>query len=227
MSDNNNTGNGIGLGTLLFIVFLVLKLTGVITWSWWWVTAPLWIPALIVACFFVLMLMGGLITAIFFERNQLMIKKVSGSGDGCSSRTTYCDGSMHVTDDSFACHHTIDFDDPNDPNTALVIEACDPTTHHDSSECDICVQLANDPDAFTGDICFVGESRQGHESEYSWSDNLKEAIALWKDNGGKDVRLTIKYAWKWQPDTVMVSREKGERVNPQVHLRQSLGNVLQ
>ena len=30
--------------TILFVVFLVLKLTGVISWSWWWVTAPLWIP---------------------------------------------------------------------------------------------------------------------------------------------------------------------------------------
>ena len=29
---------------ILFTVFLVLKLTNVINWSWWWVTAPLWIP---------------------------------------------------------------------------------------------------------------------------------------------------------------------------------------
>lgn len=29
---------------LLFLVFLVLKLTNVINWSWWWVTAPLTIP---------------------------------------------------------------------------------------------------------------------------------------------------------------------------------------
>ena len=36
--------NGIGFGTLLFIVFLVLKLINVINWSWWWVTAPIWIP---------------------------------------------------------------------------------------------------------------------------------------------------------------------------------------
>jgi hypothetical protein len=28
--------------TLLFLVFLVLKLTKVIDWSWWWITAPLW-----------------------------------------------------------------------------------------------------------------------------------------------------------------------------------------
>ena len=30
--------------TILFIVFLVLKLTGNIDWSWWWVTSPLWLP---------------------------------------------------------------------------------------------------------------------------------------------------------------------------------------
>lgn len=28
----------------LFLLFLALKLTGYIDWSWWWVTAPLWIP---------------------------------------------------------------------------------------------------------------------------------------------------------------------------------------
>ena len=30
--------------TILFIVFLILKLTGNIDWSWWWVTSPLWLP---------------------------------------------------------------------------------------------------------------------------------------------------------------------------------------
>jgi len=33
---------------LLFITFLILKLTNVIDWSWWWVTAPLWGPIVIV-----------------------------------------------------------------------------------------------------------------------------------------------------------------------------------
>ena len=37
----------IGIGTVLTIVFLVLKLTGYISWSWLWVTAPAWISALI------------------------------------------------------------------------------------------------------------------------------------------------------------------------------------
>jgi membrane protein YdbS with pleckstrin-like domain len=30
--------------TIMFVVFLVLKLTGNIDWSWWWVTSPLWLP---------------------------------------------------------------------------------------------------------------------------------------------------------------------------------------
>jgi len=41
---NESRSNGIGIGMVLFIVFLVLKLTGTINWSWWWVTSPLWIP---------------------------------------------------------------------------------------------------------------------------------------------------------------------------------------
>jgi phosphoglycerol transferase MdoB-like AlkP superfamily enzyme len=43
MKQENSSG-GIGLLSLVFIVFLVLKLIGIINWSWWWVTAPLWIP---------------------------------------------------------------------------------------------------------------------------------------------------------------------------------------
>ena len=48
MSDDNSTSSsGIGLGTVVFLIFMVLKLTGYITWSWWWVTAPLWGPVLV------------------------------------------------------------------------------------------------------------------------------------------------------------------------------------
>lgn len=39
--------NGIGFTGLLAIAFIVLKLTKVIDWSWWWVLAPLWIPVAI------------------------------------------------------------------------------------------------------------------------------------------------------------------------------------
>lgn len=34
----------IGVTTLLFLLFLGLKLSGYIAWGWIWVTAPLWIP---------------------------------------------------------------------------------------------------------------------------------------------------------------------------------------
>ena len=47
---NNNTTTtargGVGFFGLLTLVFIVLKLTGVISWSWVWVLAPLWIPFL-------------------------------------------------------------------------------------------------------------------------------------------------------------------------------------
>lgn len=33
---------------LIFIVFLFCKLNGAIDWSWWLVTAPLWIPGILV-----------------------------------------------------------------------------------------------------------------------------------------------------------------------------------
>ena len=39
---SQKTSGGIGFMGALFITFLVLKLTNVIDWSWWWVTAPLW-----------------------------------------------------------------------------------------------------------------------------------------------------------------------------------------
>ena len=40
--------NGLGFGTILFLIFLTLKLTNNIAWSWLWVFSPLWIPVGIV-----------------------------------------------------------------------------------------------------------------------------------------------------------------------------------
>ena len=48
MSKQNSSSGGIGFAGLLTIVFIVLKLTGFINWSWWWVLAPIWIPASLV-----------------------------------------------------------------------------------------------------------------------------------------------------------------------------------
>ena len=61
---NESRSSEIGIGMVLFIVFLVLKLTGTINWSWWWVTSPLWIP--FVAAMVILGTVG--VIAIIIER---------------------------------------------------------------------------------------------------------------------------------------------------------------
>jgi hypothetical protein len=38
--DKNTGSSGIGLSTVLTLIFVVLKLVGVIDWSWWWVVSP-------------------------------------------------------------------------------------------------------------------------------------------------------------------------------------------
>ena len=48
------------LGTLFFI-FLILKLTNHINWSWWWVTSPLWAP-------FVIFTIVGMFLLLFFKK---------------------------------------------------------------------------------------------------------------------------------------------------------------
>ena len=45
---NISTNGGIGFLGALTILFIALKLTHVIDWSWWWVLAPLWIPVAVV-----------------------------------------------------------------------------------------------------------------------------------------------------------------------------------
>lgn len=53
--EKSKQSTDIGFFTILFLIFLTLKLAGlgvVADWSWWWVTAPLWLP--IVAALMVL-----------------------------------------------------------------------------------------------------------------------------------------------------------------------------
>ena len=58
---NSNTG-GIGFAGLLAIVFITLKLTGYIAWSWWWVLSPLWIPLAFVVTILLLVSIVGAAT---------------------------------------------------------------------------------------------------------------------------------------------------------------------
>lgn len=65
MSTNTTAtrSGGIGFFGLLTILFVALKLTGVIAWSWLWVLAPLWMPLAIVLVLGVLFGIGVLIRA--------------------------------------------------------------------------------------------------------------------------------------------------------------------
>ena len=59
MSNNKLTVSlnlGVGFFKLLVILFIVLKITGVTTWSWWWVLVPICIPFIIVV--FVLLIVS-------------------------------------------------------------------------------------------------------------------------------------------------------------------------
>lgn len=65
-SGNNNYYGGIGFTGALFLVFLVLKLTNYIDWSWWWVTAPLWVPFALV----VVILLGCFVYVAFTIKSK-------------------------------------------------------------------------------------------------------------------------------------------------------------
>jgi MFS family permease len=60
------SGGGIGLGGALLITFIVLKLTDVIDWSWWWVLSPIWICLV----FAVLAAVAGFAAYKRFERKH-------------------------------------------------------------------------------------------------------------------------------------------------------------
>lgn len=54
---STSSSSGIGFTGLLTVLFVYLKLTHVIAWSWWWVCAPIWIS---VGIFFGFLLFIGI-----------------------------------------------------------------------------------------------------------------------------------------------------------------------
>lgn len=63
--NSRSTASGVGFCGLLTIAFIVLKLTGFISWSWLWVLAPLWTPTGIVLAAIVVVLIVVLIKEVF------------------------------------------------------------------------------------------------------------------------------------------------------------------
>lgn len=65
---DNKSSSGLGLCGVLTIVFVVLKLTGVISWSWWWVFSPIWID----------LLLGGILILIAVTINHAEERRLYG-----------------------------------------------------------------------------------------------------------------------------------------------------
>ena len=57
--DNKAKQGGLGIVSVLTIIFIVLKLLGVIRWSWIWVLSPIWISTVIMVAVFSVILIGG------------------------------------------------------------------------------------------------------------------------------------------------------------------------
>jgi hypothetical protein len=66
-NSSSGSSSGIGLSGLLGTAFVVLKLTGHITWPWIWVTAPFWIPVAI-------LVVALIVVGIYFLVNALLNK---------------------------------------------------------------------------------------------------------------------------------------------------------
>ena len=72
MSNKNNTSSGgLSLGSVLTIIFVVLKLVGVIDWSWLWVLAPLWIS-------FILTVILIIFLVVYYVYEEKKMKKEYG-----------------------------------------------------------------------------------------------------------------------------------------------------
>lgn len=65
--DNNkksSSAGSLGFLGLLSLVFITLKLTGTINWSWWWVLSPLWITTAVTLLIFIVLAVGVVSVAI-------------------------------------------------------------------------------------------------------------------------------------------------------------------
>lgn len=58
-NQNHAASGGIGLLEVLTIVFIVLKLCGLISWSWWFVLMPLWIELGVIVVLLIILFFGN------------------------------------------------------------------------------------------------------------------------------------------------------------------------
>lgn len=59
MKDKNVRNSGMGFISVLTLIFVVLKLTNNISWSWIWVLSPIWISIILMILIFGIILVAG------------------------------------------------------------------------------------------------------------------------------------------------------------------------
>jgi hypothetical protein len=64
VKNNNSSSGGIGFAGMLTILFIGLKLTNYIDWSWWWVVSPVLISTVLILSFIIL----SVILSLWFEK---------------------------------------------------------------------------------------------------------------------------------------------------------------
>jgi len=72
LSNKNNSSGGSGIVGLLTILFIGLKLSNIITWTWLWVLSPLWILTLLVVVVYVVIVIVRQL--IYYEDNRISKK---------------------------------------------------------------------------------------------------------------------------------------------------------
>lgn len=65
---SSTSSGGIGFTGLLTVLFIALKLCGVISWSWLWVLSPIWISVALVLSILLLILISAFIVEVFRKR---------------------------------------------------------------------------------------------------------------------------------------------------------------
>ena len=60
-----------GICSVLGLIFVTLKLTGVIAWSWWWVLLPFWGPVAVFVLFGVLVVPVCILLGIVKAKREL------------------------------------------------------------------------------------------------------------------------------------------------------------
>ncbi len=69
MADNNSS-NGLSFGSVLCLIFITLKLTGLINWPWLWVLSPLWIGLLVVLLIIIISIIVFIVKETIKERRK-------------------------------------------------------------------------------------------------------------------------------------------------------------